>query len=130
MISVIKFVLVFIVGIFLCFLLLLDSRDVLCDDIKESTGRNVFRNKRKKNKKYPNRIKWFFLWGHIYQIRKWRYTFFIIQIPFGIATVVVIAMMAAQGINPFLRVMFIVSVIPVVITKLFLLSVPWGRYRP
>ena len=128
-ISIIKFVVIFMLGIFLSLLLLLSTRSILCDDIKESTGRNLFQNKRKKNKKYPNRLKWFLLWGHISKIKKWRYAFFIIQIPFSIAIVVIVTIMISQGSNQLLSDMLIISIIPIMITELILLSVPWGRYR-
>lgn len=128
--SVIKFIAVFMIVLFLSFLMLLSSRESLCDDIRESTGRNLFQNKRKKNKKYPNRIKWFLLWGHISKIKKWRYAFFIIEIPFCIIAAIVFAMIAANGSSSLLRDILAVSIMIVVITNLFLLSIPWGRYRP
>lgn len=125
---IIKFIAVLIMGSLFCLFLLLMSRDALCDDIKENTGRNIFKNKKKKNKKYPNRIKWFFLWGYISKITRWRYILFIIQIPFSIATVVIVAIIISWGGNQLLRDLFAVSFSVISFIVVVLLSIPWRGY--
>lgn len=127
-ILIIKFIVVFILGSLFCLFWLLISRNILCIDIKENTGRHIFKNKKKKNKKYPNRIKWFFLWGHISQITRWRYILFIIQILFSIATVVIAAIIISWGSNQLLRDLFAVSFSVISFIVVVLLSIPWRRY--
>lgn len=129
MIIVMKFILAFIVGLPIGYLLLLSSRDALCVDIEESTGRYLFKNKKKKGKKYPNRLKWFFLWDHLDHVRKWHYVSFVLDIFFSILSIVFIALIfTGTDIHFFWNVGIVVFLITF-INKLIITSFPWGRFR-
>ena len=69
-----------VISSFCCYLVLLFSRTPLCYDIEQSTGRHVFKNKRKPHKEYPNYLRRFFLWDYRQHIRGWHYALFLLDI--------------------------------------------------
>lgn len=129
MIIAFKIIFETIIWLILVFLLLLLSRVPLCDDIEESAGRHVFRNKRKKNKRYPNRIKWFFLWDYLPYIKKWHYVFFILDVLFSLAVVAIIMTITTIGWSPSLKVIGEIVFSISLIIKIIISYFPRDKYR-
>lgn len=130
MMKILGIMLIIVIGLPLGYLSLLSSRDALCDDIRESTGKNLFQNKRKKNKKYPNRFKWFFLLAYMPHIRKWHYGCFVLDVLLTIVFIVTLVFRVIYGSNPILFNILVISVLLTALNKLIMTLFPWGRYRP
>lgn len=130
MMKILEIMLIIVIGLPLGYLSLLSSRDALCDDIRESTGKNLFQNKRKKHKKYPNRFKSFFLLAYLPHIRKWHYVCFILDTFLTIVFIMALAFRVIYGPNPVLFNILVILVLLTALNKLMMTLFPWGRYRP
>lgn len=104
--NVLKRLIAFIFLFLFCFSLLFLSRIALYFEIEESTGRRVFRNKKKKNKEYPkepHNIRWFFLLDYLHHIRRWHYAFFILDALFTIVLLFIFVTITIIGWSPLIK---------------------------
>lgn len=129
-ILIVKVLLAILISSSLGYLSLLSSRDALCVDVEESTGRHLYKNKKKKGKQYPNRLKWFFLWNYLPHIRKWHYICFILDILFTFSEIIMIVIIVIMPDYQILWDTGLILFLILAINKLMITLFPWGRYRP
>lgn len=122
----VKFLIAFLIGFFIAILSLLVSRSTLCDDIRAKRGRHALKN-------YPKLQdgvwKWFFLTDRKIHMKKWRYTFFILETIFSIIGVIIVATMISFYNTETLRLILGGVVIIIIVVKAIPNMFPWGRYR-
>lgn len=124
-----KLIIVFISGLLFCFFILLLCRFPLYYDIEESTGRHVFRNKKKKTKVYPNKIRWFFLLDYLPHIKRWHYVFFILDILLSIIMISIFTYITVVGGRPFFEEVYKIVFLIWMLLNIFILSFPTYKHR-
>lgn len=128
-IHVLKTLAALVLGSIFCYLILLISRIPLCYDIEKNTGRHVFKNKKKKNKEYPNRIRWFFLWDYRFHIKKVLYVLFLLDVLFSVAVTMIIIIIVAVDGNPVLKDIGILVFLSLMVINLIIGFFPPHNYR-
>lgn len=125
-ITILKFILVFTLGMGFAIASLLVSRSTICDDIREKRGKHSLRN----HPKFKDGVwKWFFLTERTKHMVLWRYVCFIIEAVLSVFVVAIMATGIVFGNTFFLQIALACSALTTLIMKAMISMFPWGRYR-
>lgn len=84
------------------------ARSIVRDGIEINSGRHLFKGKKKKNKKYPNRFRTFFLIDYMKYVDRGQYMIFLMSIVIWFILCLLVCSAAVKGSSSVLVDVFVV----------------------